>query len=164
MISSNIHHQLRYDGTSSCLFKFAILVLLVIEMITSASADATAPPPGRVDVQIYDHRAYHDPSSTFGKGPWHFFSHGYGLNYQYEPDQSYQRERGYQFEQGFMRDLCDGKSRPCTPSKPSIPSRRSFPAPSSYPGYSYSDSGENESTEKVMAIPSAQFDEGNYES
>lgn len=90
-----------------------IFFLLIQSLIDKITIDCRPTKPGRVDVQIYDHRAYHDPIDKYGKGPWHFFSHGYGLNYQYEPDMSYQRERGYEFEKGFMRDLCDGMTRPC---------------------------------------------------
>ena len=114
-----------------------LLASFLLLITTTPAAIESAPPPhhqapsspaaGRVEVKIYDHRAYHDPESKFGHGPWHYFSHGYGVNYMYEPDLSYQRERGYHFEQGFMRDLCDGRTRPCVPSTASAVASSSLP-------------------------------------
>ena len=48
----------------------------------------------RVLVKIYDHRSYYDPPEMYGKGVWKHFSHGYGINYGYEPDGSYGHENG----------------------------------------------------------------------
>ena len=92
---------------------FFVFMLLVV-YFTVNEIDGK---PGMVDVKIYDHRAYHDPQDNYGKGPWHYVGHGFGITYQYQPDQSYQRERGYSYLHGYGRDLCRDPSK-CKPSDP----------------------------------------------
>lgn len=78
----------------------------------------TGKPPGMVDVKIYDHRAYHDPKEEYGRGPWHYVGHGFGVNYQFQPDMSYQRERGYSYLHGYGRDMCADHPSRCRSSDP----------------------------------------------
>lgn len=48
----------------------------------------------KVRVKVYDHRAYHDPIQWYGRGPWKYFGHGYGIDYGYDHDRTHSYEKG----------------------------------------------------------------------
>ncbi|CAG2169978.1 unnamed protein product, partial [Oppiella nova] len=68
-------------------------------------------------VKIYDHRAYHDPIHYYGRGPWKYFGHGYGIDYGYDTDGSSSHEKGYGFIKAFGREFCKDGTK-CRPPDP----------------------------------------------
>lgn len=49
----------------------------------------------------------------------HFKGHGYGINYQVNPDLTYQRERGYSYIQAYGREFCK-PGKICRPPDPNF--------------------------------------------
>lgn len=70
------------------------------------------PKDGKVRVRMYHHRAIHDDTRLYGTGPWKYWSHGWGLEFGYDPkDVKDSYQRGYTVERAFGRDFCEKASK-----------------------------------------------------